>query len=130
MPSSTWLDVATALKRADAGRGRSSSRSTRLLRTSSHRSRPGLAADPYPRPIGAEVQPQTVRTHLSNPVVGSWQCEHCRIELRPERRGRYCSARCRAAGHRHQQEEARRKRDEEIRGLLELALSRLQEDMA
>ena len=69
-----------------------------------------------------KVSSEAVRT----PVVGSSRpCRGCGINLGPDRKGVYCSARCRARDHRRRREVTLRTRDQEIRTLLEAALRKL-----
>jgi hypothetical protein len=71
----------------------------------------------------AQVSPETVRA----PVVASPRalCEACRA-LMAERKGKRArSGKCRAVLSRQRKDAARRARDQEIRALLEAALTKL-----
>lgn len=61
---------------------------------------------------------------MSGPSPAS-QGRQCRGELPAGSRATFCCAKCRAAWHRRQREEARQARDREIRALLEVALRKL-----
>lgn len=71
---------------------------------------------------GRKVSPEAARAL----VVGS--CPACGERL--SGRQRACSGKCRAVLSRQRQEQARRERDAEVRGLLEAALRRLGEGVA
>ena len=76
------------------------------------------------RSPGARVAPETARA----PVVASPRgtCEACRAPMAARKGKRACSGKCRARLSRREQDAARRRRDQEIRALLEAALRTLE----
>jgi len=80
-----------------------------------------------PKPL-SERSPQGARAPLSVGMVGFRRCLGCGGELAPPRKGACCSGRCRAALSRQRKAQAERERIEEVRGLLEAALRKLEPD--
>ena len=78
-------------------------------------------SSPESRPV---ARPDSVRAPARRGVLASRLCPIC--QKVPIHAGQeVCSGRCRAARSRQRKVEARRERDAEIRGLLEVALNKL-----